>query len=137
MHSDLKKLAWFPATAAFLATTFVMPNSAFAQSTGHLVSPSDMTQAATQASHQRQQNIDTLNKALSSPEAQKALESAHVNPEQVKDAVSGLSDQELAQLARRADKAQKDFSAGNISNHDLLIILVGIAALILIIVAVH
>lgn len=137
MHSDLKKLAWFPATAAFLATTFAMPNGAFAQSTSHLVSPSDMTQAVTQASHQRQQNLDTLNQALSSSKVQKALESAHVNPQQVEEAVSGLSDQELAQLASRADKAQRDFSAGNISNHDLLIILVGIAALILIIVAVH
>lgn len=137
MHSDLKKLAWFPATAAFLATTFVMPNSTFAQSADHLVSPSDMTQAAAQASHQRQQDIDTLNQALSSPKVQKALESAHVNPQKVKDAVSGLSDQELAQLASRANRAQKDFAAGTISNHDLLIILVGIAALILIIVAVH
>lgn len=137
MRSDLKKLAWFPATAAFLATTFAMPNCTFAQSADHLVSPTDMTQAAAQASHQRQQNIDTLNQALSSPKVQSALESAHVNPRQVKDAVSGLSDQELAQLASRANKAQKDFSAGTISNHDLLIILVGIAALILIIVAVH
>lgn len=137
MHFDLKKLAWFPATTAFLATSFLTPTSTFAQSTDHLVSPSEMTRAAAQASHQRQQNIDALNQALSSPKVQKALESAHVNPQQVKDAVSGLSDQELAQLASRANKAQKDFSAGTISNHDLLIILVGIAALILIIVAVH
>jgi CHASE3 domain sensor protein len=68
---------------------------------------------------------------------QGALEAAHVNPQQVKSAVSGLSDEELAQLASRANKAQKDFAAGTISNHDLLLILVGIAALILIIVAVH
>jgi hypothetical protein len=48
-----------------------------------------------------------------------------------------LNDQELAQLASRATNAQKDFAAGNIDNHDLLLILVGIAVLILIIVAVH
>jgi hypothetical protein len=89
------------------------------------------------ASHQRQQNIDTLNQALSSSEVQNALEAAHVNPQQVKRAVSGLSDEELAQLASRANKAQNDFAAGTISNHDLLLILVGITALILIIVAVH
>ena len=35
------------------------------------------------------------------------------------------------------NKAQTDFAAGNIDDHDLLIILVCIAALILIIVAVH
>lgn len=137
MRPDLKKLAWFPATAAFLAATFVVPNNTFAQSADHLVSPSDLTHAATEASQQRQQNIDALNQALSSPKVQRALEAAHVNPQEVKGAVSGLSDQELAQLASRANKAQKDFAAGTISNHDLLLILVGIAALILIIVAVH
>lgn len=137
MRSDLKKLAWFPATAAFLATAFVTPNYTFAQSADHLVSPSELTRATAQASQQRQQNIDTLNQALSSPKVQSALEAAHMNPQQVKTAVSGLSDHELAQLASRANKAQKDFAAGNIDNHDLLLILVGVAVLILIIVAVR
>lgn len=137
MRSDLKKLVWWPATAAFLAAAFAMPNNTFAQSANHLVSPSALTQAAAEASHQRQQNIDSLNQALSSPKVQKALEAAHMNPQQVKNAVSGLSDQELAQLASRANNAQKDFAAGTIDNHDLLLILVAIAALILIIVAVH
>jgi hypothetical protein len=43
----------------------------------------------------------------------------------------------LAQLAARASLAQNDFAAGRISDRDLLIILVGVAVLILIIVAVH
>lgn len=137
MHSDLKKLVWFPTTTAFLAAAFAVPNITFAQSSDHLVSSSALTQAAAEASHQRQQNLDTLNQALSSSNVQTALQAAHMNPQQVKNAVSGLSDQELAQLASRANKAQKDFAAGTISNHDLLLILVGIAALILIIVAVH
>jgi hypothetical protein len=51
--------------------------------------------------------------------------------------VSFLSDQELARLAVRSETAQKDFAAGRISDRDLLIILVGIAALILVIVAVR
>lgn len=119
---------------------FAIPHNTFAQTaptTSHLVSPSALTQAAAEASHQRQQNIDTLNQALSSSQAQKAIEDAHMNPQQVKDAVAGLSSQELAQLASRASTAQSNFAAGNIDNHDLLLILVGIAALILIIVAVR
>jgi hypothetical protein len=43
----------------------------------------------------------------------------------------------VAQLAARAQKAQADFAAGSISDRDLIIILVCIAALILIIVAVR
>ena len=52
-------------------------------------------------------------------------------------AVSQLNDQELAQLASRASKANADFAAGTLSDRDLIIILVAIAALILIIVAVR
>ena len=62
---------------------------------------------------------------------------ADMQPEQVQQGVSNLSDQELAQLASRAQKAQADFAAGSLSDRDLLIILLAIAALVLIIVAVR
>jgi hypothetical protein len=51
--------------------------------------------------------------------------------------VSRLSDSELSQLAARASKAQADFAGGRLSDRDLIIVLVAIAALILIIVAVR
>jgi hypothetical protein len=60
-----------------------------------------------------------------------------MDPERVKSAMATLSDQELAALALRSEKAQADFAAGALTDRDLLIILVGIAALILIIVAVR
>ena len=116
---------------------FAIPQSVFAQATEHLVSPADLQKATVDASQARQRNLDTLNEFFSSEKAQKALRSAHMNPEQVKTAVAGLSDEELAQLASRANKAQADFAAGYIGERDLLLILVAIAALILIIVAVH
>jgi hypothetical protein len=116
---------------------FAVPRNVIAQDSQHLVSPSDLQKATVDASQSRMQNIDALNSFFSSDQAQKALQSAHMNPQEVKKAVAGLSDQELAQLASRAQKAQSDFSAGNMSNYDLLIILICIAALILIIVAVR
>jgi ABC-type Fe3+ transport system substrate-binding protein len=124
-------------TAAVLAAAFTVPPTLLAQAPDHLVSPSALQQAAVNASRARQQNAETLQKFLTSPEAQKALESARMNPREVNKAVAGLSDHELAQLAQRANKAQSDFAAGDIDNRDLLIILVAIAALILIIVAVR
>ena len=136
MHSDLKQFAR-SITAAALVAVFAIPINAVAQAANHVVSPSDLAKATVDASQQRQQNIDTLNQFLSSSRAQQALESAHMNPQQVQKAVSGLSDEELAQLANRANKAQMDFAAGNMSDHDLLIILICIAALVLVIVAVH
>ena len=48
-----------------------------------------------------------------------------------------MSDQELEQLASKADKVQADFAAGKLSDRDLLLIILGIAALALIVVAVQ
>lgn len=132
-HSTFAKAC----TAAALVAVCAVPQSLMAQAAGQLVTPQELQKATVDASHQRQQNQETLDRLFSSPEAQKALETSHMNPEQVKKAVAGLSDQEMAQLAQRATRAQKDFAAGSIGNRDLLIILVCIAALILIIVAVH
>jgi len=74
---------------------------------------------------------------FSSEAAQRALANAHLDDTKVRTAVSSLSDEELRQLASKANKAQADFAAGTLSDRDLLLILVAIAALILIIVAVR
>lgn len=123
--------------ASALVPLFAMPPSMFAQTTDHVVSSADLQKATVDATQMRQKNLDALSKFFSSDQAQKALKDAHMSSDQVKTAVAGLSDQELAQLASRATKAQSDFAAGNINDRDLLIILVAIAALILIIVAVR
>jgi hypothetical protein len=60
-----------------------------------------------------------------------------MDPAKVKTAVSSLSSAELAQLAARTQQAQADFAAGTLDNRDLLLLILGVAALILIIVAVR
>ncbi len=123
--------------ALILGTTalFAAPGHLSAES--HIVSPAQMQKDVLSASAVRQQNQQKVLGLLNSAAGQQALQSAHMDSQQVTRAVSQLSDSEMASLAARADKAQKAFAAGNIDNHDLLLILVGIAALILIIVAVH
>jgi hypothetical protein len=124
-------------TAGIVTVAFAVPQTLIAQAPEHLITSNDLQKAAEGASHVRQKDVETLRGFLSSPEARKAMESAHMNAEEVQNAIAGLSDQEMAQLAARASKAQSDFAAGSLSDRDLLIILIGIAALILIIVAVH
>jgi hypothetical protein len=121
--------------AGMLIVLYAFPSNLAAQA--HVVSPADLQQETMAASQARQRNLQTVTQFLSSQRAQKALRSAHMDPTQVKTAVSSLSDQELAQLASRSTKAQADFAAGRIDDRDLLLILVAIAALILIIVAVR
>jgi multidrug resistance efflux pump len=136
MHLDLKQFAR-ATTACVLVTIFAIPPSLFAQATEHVVSSAELQKAAADASRARQKNRETLHAFFSSEKARQALKSAHVDTEQVKNAVASLSDAELAQLASRVNKAQADFAAGTLSDRDLIIILVAIAALILIIVAVR
>jgi Flp pilus assembly protein TadB len=136
MHFDLKQSSR-RALSSVLAAVFALPLNLAAQTANHVVSPSELQQSAIKASTARQQNRDEVQQFFSSETAQKALQSAHMNPEQVKNAVSTLDDAELAQLASRVHRAQADFAAGTLSDRDLIIILVAIAALILIIVAVR
>ena len=120
--------------AAFLLIVFV-PVTMLAQD--HVVSPADLQKEVVAASQARQHNIETVQQFLSTTTAERAMKSAQVNPQQVKTAVATLDDQDLSQLAARADKAQMDFAAGTLSDRDLILIILAIAALVLIIVAVR
>lgn len=121
--------------ALVLATLFFMPSDLMAQS--HIVSSSDLQKQVASASQTRQDNLQTVQKFLSTPMAEKAMKSANMDARQVKTAVSTLDDQELAKLSARANTAQADFAAGNLNDRDLILIILGIAILVLIIVAVR
>jgi len=136
MHFDLRQSSRV-AVAFVLAAMFALPQNLMAQADRHVVSPSELQQAVVKASTARQQNAEQIQQFFSSEKAQGALKAAHVNPEQVKSAVSTLNDAELAQLSSRVQKAQTDFAAGTLSDRDLIIILVAVAVLILVIVAVR
>src|SRR5262249_18760866 len=117
------------ATTCVLVFVFAVPQSLVAQT--HVVSPSELQNAIVASTQARNRNMETIREFLSSSAAEKALQSAHMDPTQVKQAISSLSDQELAQLASRASKAQADFAAGNLNERDLIIILIAIAVIIL------
>ena len=139
MKFDFFKQAARGVTACVLATVFAVPTNLMAQAVApsHVVSPADLQNAAVAATQTHEHNLQTVQTFLSSDKAVNALKTAHKDPQQVKSAVSNLNDAELAKLAARADKAQTDFAAGDLSDRDLIWIIVGIAALILIIVAVR
>jgi hypothetical protein len=134
MHFPVRQLAR-TFTASILVVLFTFPTSLAVQI--HVVSPGDLQKVTMAASQVREQNLRTVTQFLSTESAEKVMESAHVDPTQVKTAVSSLSDEELAQLASRSAKAQADFAAGRLEDRDLLLILVAVMALVLIIVAVR
>jgi hypothetical protein len=112
------------------AISFKYSRQAFAQD--HVVAPSDLQKDVASASAAREKNQTRLEEFVFAPETQHALKSAHLDAGQVKNAIPQLSDDDLAQLSAKAEKAQRDFSAGRMSDRDLIIVLIAIAALILI-----
>ena len=134
MQFDLRQSARM-VIALVLVTLFLVPTDLVAQR--HVVSPADLQKEVLAASQARKHNLDTVRQFLSSPVAEKAIKSAKMDPQQVRTAAATLNDQELAKLAAQADKAQADFAAGKLSDRDLILIILGIAVVVLIIVAVR
>jgi uncharacterized protein YlxW (UPF0749 family) len=118
-----------------LSVAVAFPQSLCAQE--HVVSSSDLRKDLQEASAAREKDLAQLDRFFSSQQGQKALETARVSYQQVDKAVRSLSDDDLARLSARARHAQSDFAAGRISTRDLMWILIGIAVIILIIVAVR
>ncbi|MGA8184798.1 MAG: hypothetical protein WB819_14285 [Terriglobia bacterium] len=123
--------------ASLIAVLVFAFQSPLAAAQNHVVSPAELQQATASTARTRQQNIARVNKFFSSEQAQKSFKAAHLDPVQIKKAVPSLSDQELARLASRADKAQKDFAAGALNNQQITYILIALGAAVLVLIAVH
>jgi len=109
-----------------------------AQSTSadHIVSSTNLQQQVESSSAARQKNVETLNRFMSTPAAEKAMRDAKIDPVQVQKAIPTLSDSELANLSSRAADAQQKFSAGALTNNMLTLIIV-LIAIIIIVAIVH
>lgn len=121
--------------AVGLSALIAFPQGAIAQD--HAVSSAEVQKDLQAASVARKAHLAQVEGFLSSDRAKKALSEAHIDYQQVHAAVQSLSDEDLARIAAKTDKAQKDFAAGTLTDRDLLIILLAVVALVLIIVAVR
>ena len=121
--------------AAGLSALMAFPQAAIAQD--HVVSSSDIKKDLQAATTERKQQLAQVDALLSTNGARKALADAHIDYQQVHAAVQSLSDQDLARVAAKADQAQKDFAAGDLSDRDLIMIILAVAVIVLIIVAVR
>jgi len=126
----------FRRSAALLVATSLPLASGLAQD-AHVVPLSELHANVVAAGQRRQENLSRLERFFTGESAEKALQAAHLNGKQVRNAIATLNDEELARLAARAEKANSDFAAGALNNQELtyVIIALGTAVLILIIVA--
>jgi hypothetical protein len=128
------------ALRAFLPSALMMlvavPANAFAATPAqdHIVSPQSMQKQMADSASARQKNIESVRNFLSSPVADRAMRDAHYNPEQVRNAIPSLSDQELATLAARSADAQQKFAAGALTKPELGLIVIALVVLIVVII---
>jgi hypothetical protein len=122
-------------TSLVCAVGFLLQTPSLLAAPSHVVSPAELQQATLSVARTRQQNLTKVEEFFSSRRAEQALKSAHLDPVQIKKAVPSLSDQELARLASRADKAQKDFAAGALTNLQITYILIALGTAIIVLIA--
>ena len=108
-----------------------------AQEPDHAVTPGQLRNDLQKAAATRQANEAAVREMLSTDAGRRTLKSAGIDYQKVDQAISQVSDEDLARMADRSREVQKDFAAGHLSDRDLIIILLVAVGLILIIVAVR
>jgi pyruvate/2-oxoglutarate dehydrogenase complex dihydrolipoamide acyltransferase (E2) component len=115
----------------------VSPFPLTAQEKDHAVSSEQLRNDVQKSAATRQANEAAVREMFASESGRKALSSAGIDYQKVDQAISQVSDEDLAHMAERSRVVQKDFAAGRMGDRDLLIILLVAVAIILIIVAVR
>ncbi len=103
----------------------------------HVVGTAEIRNAIVEQSRLRQANLSRVQEFFSRGPAARALKGVPSIRGRIDRAVSGLDDQELAELAARVDKIQRDFSAGALTNQQLTYIVIALATAVIILVLVE
>jgi len=102
----------------------------------HVVTAADLQSELSKSAATRQANLAKVRNFLSSEPARKALKSAKIDQQKVEKAVPYLSDEELARLAARTDKVQRDMAAGALNNQQITYILIALGTAVLVLILV-
>ena len=103
----------------------------------HVVTAADLQSELSKSAATRQANLAKVRNFLSSEPARKALKSAKIDQQKVEKAVPYLSDEELARLAARTDKVQRDMAAGALTNQQITYILIALGTAVLVLILVE
>jgi hypothetical protein len=108
-----------------------------AQQKDHAVSSDQLRVDIQKSAATRHADEAAVREMFASEAGKKVLNSAGIDYQRVDQAISQVSDEDLARMAERSREVQKDFAAGRMSDRDLIIILLVVVGLILIIIAVR
>lgn len=103
----------------------------------HVVKPAELQAAIVNAARARQNDLDRVRGFFSSEPAVTILRRAHMDPVKIERAIPQLDDQELARLASRTGRIQKDLSAGALTNQQLTYIIIALATAVIVLIIVE
>ena len=129
-----KKMTRF-ATMLLAAAVTAGPMLAQSQADQHVVPLGELNKAAAGPAETRRANEAEIRQLFATVDGQKALKSVNVDYAKIDRAVSSMSDEDVARISSRARELNRDFAGGNLSDHDLLLILI-IALIVIILIVV-
>lgn len=118
--------------SSYLLCAAILSTQLFAEQ--HVVSPSEMRRSLGTAAKNREQKLAQFDRLLSHDGVQNALQSAKMDPVQVREAAALLSDEELGRLSVQAGKLERDIAAGALNNQELTYIVIALATAVIVIV---
>src|ERR1700722_1041653 len=119
------------AVMGFVLGLTAAPGRTLGQDKQHVVSLEELNKDAARPAQARQANEAVVRELLSSEAGQEALKSAKVDYQRVDKAIGQLSDEDLAKVAERSRRGERDFAAGGLKA-TLIIVIVLIVILIVV-----
>jgi hypothetical protein len=122
--------------AALLLAAAVSAGPMLAQSQAdkHVVSLGELNKDAAGPAEMRRANEAEIRQVFATVDGQKALKTANVDYAKIDRAVRSMSDEDVARISDRARAIDHDFAAGNLTDHDLLVILIVVLIVVILIV---
>lgn len=102
----------------------------------HVVAPAELHGKLLGAAQARQSNVAKIERFLSHDAVRTSLKVTGMDGTKISQAVSLLSDEELARIAAKAGQFERDFAAGALTNQQITYILIALATAVIILVIV-
>jgi len=130
-----RKLASTLLTSTLVFPALLRGGEQAAPGAQHVVPAEEFQRRAAAASASRKEHAQKLERFFAALRARDPWLAVILPPARIEQAARMLSDEELAQLAARAEKAEKDFAAGALSNQHLTYIVIALAAAVIVLIA--
>jgi hypothetical protein len=102
----------------------------------HVVMPAELQQRLRAASDSRAEKLARFDRLFVKDEVRLALQTAKLDPKEIRRAAAFLTDDELTRLSDRAVTIDRDVTAGALNNQQLTYIVIALATAVIVILLV-